>query len=59
MKQAGAETREKKIRWWINLLTLSRQVTEMRSEKTLEMNPDWGLGKTKVPVRLQGEELEA
>lgn len=31
----------------------------MWSEKTLERNPDWGLERTKVPVRLQGEGLEA
>jgi len=43
VKQVGEETRGKKIRWWINWLTLRRQVTEMWSEKTLETNPDWGL----------------
>ena len=31
----------------------------MWSEKTLETNPDWGLERTKVPVRLQEEGLEA
>lgn len=40
MKQAGVETKGKKIRWWINYLILRRQVTEMWSEKTLENKPD-------------------
>lgn len=38
---------------------LRRQVAETWSEKTLEMNPDWGLERTKMPVTLQGEGLEA
>lgn len=31
----------------------------MWSEKTLETNPHWDVGRTKVPVRLLEERLEA